>query len=352
MTETKIASKNNKARLLRKTFPLDRRLFAAVIKIDLAYCDTLFRAGILTRLESEKLKNGLNTLFKRADYDGRYFETADAENVHDFVAGRLLQLAGETADKIGFGRVRREQTANALRVWLREKLIILSHEMRKLQNAILRSAESDGFQQIRIKDRPVIYADWSLNWCEAWDQERERLDEVWRRVNVFNQAPELHNEAKEEIDFEEFARDLGFEGFAENISAGQTDFALEFINAAIISMIRLAQFAEQLKEICQAPDCLGIGEVIEADHSNVIGHQSTLNTVFSKPAGGQYFSPILNAVFETFDILKADLAVMTEIFEQNRKDILFSEPALLSDQLRDKLFFSVKDRIKELASEE
>ncbi|MGI8494319.1 MAG: argininosuccinate lyase, partial [Pyrinomonadaceae bacterium] len=49
------------------SFKFDRRLFAADVKASIAHCESLFHAGVLTRLESEKIKNGLLTILKRAD---------------------------------------------------------------------------------------------------------------------------------------------------------------------------------------------------------------------------------------------------------------------------------------------
>ncbi len=64
------------------SFRFDRRLFFAAIRVSFVYCDALFQAGVLTRLESERIKNGLQAIVKRAEFDKNYFEEPAADNVH------------------------------------------------------------------------------------------------------------------------------------------------------------------------------------------------------------------------------------------------------------------------------
>jgi argininosuccinate lyase len=92
------------------SFNFDRRLFAADIRASVAHCDGLFHAGVLTRLEMERIKNGLITLLKRADFDKNYFDEA-AEDVHSFIESKLIQLIGDTGRKLHTGRSRNDQVA-------------------------------------------------------------------------------------------------------------------------------------------------------------------------------------------------------------------------------------------------
>jgi argininosuccinate lyase len=88
------------------SFAFDRRLFAADIRASIAYSDSLFHAGVLTRLENERIKNGLQTILKRSDYDKNYFDELPAEDVHSFIEARLVQLIGDAGRKLHTGRSR------------------------------------------------------------------------------------------------------------------------------------------------------------------------------------------------------------------------------------------------------
>nr|MDQ3321482.1 argininosuccinate lyase [Acidobacteriota bacterium] len=56
------------------SFAFDRRLFEADIRAGIAHGDALFHAGVLTRLEIERIKNGLQSIFKRSEHDKNYFD--------------------------------------------------------------------------------------------------------------------------------------------------------------------------------------------------------------------------------------------------------------------------------------
>ena len=92
------------------SFGFDRRLFGADIRASIAHCKGLFHAGVLTRLESQRIKNGLETLLKRADFDKNYFDE-NAEDVHSFIEAKLVHLIGDTGRKLHTGRSRNDQVA-------------------------------------------------------------------------------------------------------------------------------------------------------------------------------------------------------------------------------------------------
>ena len=104
----------------------DKRLFKAEIEVNLVYCSALFNAGILTRIESEKIKNTLQTIKKRASFDKSYFDNFPAENIQGFVAARLFQLICDTGLKIKTGIGSVEKRSAVLRLWLRRLWVAAS----------------------------------------------------------------------------------------------------------------------------------------------------------------------------------------------------------------------------------
>ena len=96
-----------------RSFGFDRRLFEADVRASLAHCAGLFGAGVLTSAEAERIKNGLQTILKRARTDARYFDELPSEDVHSFVEARLVQLVGDTGRKLHTGRSRNDHAAIA-----------------------------------------------------------------------------------------------------------------------------------------------------------------------------------------------------------------------------------------------
>lgn len=326
------------------SFRFDQRLFAADIRCSIAYCDALFHAGVLTRLESEKIKNGLITLLKRADFDRNYFDDSDAEDIHSFIESKLIQLIGETGKKLHTGRSRNDQVATAFRYWLRGEIEEISKILRNFQQTIIKTAEKQkyavlpGYTHLQ-KAQPILWGHWCLAYFEMFSRDRERLDEVWRRTNILPLGSAALAGTSYEIDREAIAKDLDFEGITSNSldAVSDRDFAIEFVNSCAFIMLHLSRLSEDLIiyasnefgfiELSDAvstgsslmpqkknPDAL---ELLRGKSGRIFGHQmALLTTLKGLPlAYNKDLQEDKEAVFDTCDTLKISLKVASIVFE-------------------------------------
>jgi argininosuccinate lyase len=287
------------------SFKFDRRLFAADVRASIAHCNGLFHAGVLTRLEAEKIKNGLMTLLKRADYDRNYFSDVDAEDVHSFIEARLVQLIGDAGKKLHTGRSRNDQVATAFRLWLREEIVEISKLVREVQRALTEAADRQrtavlpGYTHLQ-RAQPVLWAHWCLAYFEMFARDRERLDETWRRTNVLPLGSAALAGTSYEIDREAVARELGFEGVTANSldAVSDRDFCVEFVGACALIMVHLSRMAEDLIlyassefQFIELSDAVSTGsslmpqkknpdalELIRGKAGRIFGHQTALLT--------------------------------------------------------------------------
>ncbi len=332
------------------SFRFDQRLFAADIRASVAHAEALFHAGILTRLEAEKIKNGLWTILKRADYDRNYFNdsnAAAAEDVHSFIEARLVQLIGDTGRKLHTGRSRNDQVATAFRLWLREEIIEISRIARELQRALIDAAERQreavlpGYTHLQ-RAQPVLWAHWCLAYFEMLDRDRERLDEVWRRVNVLPLGSAALAGTSYEIDREAVARELGFEGVTANSldAVSDRDFCVEFVGACALVMAHLSRLAEDLIlyassefQFIELSDAVSTGsslmpqkknpdalELIRGKAGRVFGHQTALLTMLKglPLAYNKDLQEDKEAVFDTVDNVKMCLKVACIVLKNLR----------------------------------
>lgn len=323
------------------SFSFDQKLFHADFRVNLAYCEALFEAGILTRLESERIKNGLQTIVKRADFDKNYFNEHPSADIHSFTEARLIQLIGEAARKLQTGKSRIEQTATVFRLWLREEIEKLHEAATDLQTALVETAEQyrEGILPAFIhlkKARPILWAHWCLAYFEMFARDLERLDEVWRRVNVMPLGSGDAAGTSFEIDREEIAAALGFEGVSANSldAVSDRDFAVEFIGAGVLLMIHLSRLAEDLilyssaefgfislngADSSDRPDVNQQAlELIRGKTGRIIGHQVALATTLKglPTAFSQDLQEDKEAVFDTLGTVRASLAAASEVLRQ------------------------------------
>lgn len=327
-------------------FETDYQLFRAEIEVNHAHCEALFHAGILTRIEAERIRNALQTIVKRAGYDKNYFSESGAGDVHRFVAARLVQLVGEAGKKVRVGRSDTEHKITTLRLWLRfeiEEILILINDF---QSALVAAGEKQknvifsaivGFDKTQI----VLWAHWCLARFEMFGRDKERLDEVWRRANV---SP-FGAETSFEIDREEIAAALKFEGVSANgfDAVSDTDFAIEFCAACSILTLHLARIAEEIT-VYVSNEC-GLLEFINKNpfvQEKNIRHLELLPVLASRVAVCQFallsankiFSPLSDikllevkkALFDTVETVKSCLQAAAATI----KDISVNETKALS----------------------
>ncbi len=329
------------------SFKFDKRLFFADVNASIAHCDALFHAGILTRLESERIKNGLQTILKRADYDKNYFDELPSEDVHSFIEARLIQLIGDAGRKIHTGRSRNDQVATAFRLWLRGEIEEISQIVRNLQQTLTETAEKQrdavlpGYTHLQ-RAQPILWAHWCLAYFEMFARDRERLDEVWRRVNVLPLGSAALAGTSYEIDREEVARQLGFEGVSANSldAVSDRDFAVEFVGACSLIMVHLSRIAEDLIlyassefQFIELSDAVSTGsslmpqkknpdalELIRGKAGRVFGHQTALLTTLKglPMAYNKDMQEDKEAVFDTVDTVKISLQVASIVLSNLR----------------------------------
>jgi argininosuccinate lyase len=351
MTETKklwggrfTESANATFAQFNNSFNFDKRLFEADIRGCVAHCEGLFQAGILTRSESERIKTGLWTILKRADFDKKYFEDTDAEDVHSFIESRLIQLIGDTGRKLHTGRSRNDQVATAFRLWLREEISGISKIVRELQIALVEAAEKQkdavlpGYTHLQ-RAQPILWGHWCLAYFEMFCRDRERLDEVWRRVNVLPLGSAALAGTAYEIDRESVAKELGFEGVTANSldAVSDRDFAIEFVGACSLIMVHLSRFAEDLIlyassefQFIELSDAVSTGsslmpqkknpdalELIRGKAGRIFGHQTALLSMMKglPMAYNKDMQEDKEAVFDTVDTVKISLQVASIVMK-------------------------------------
>ena len=345
MTETKklwggrfTESANATFAKFNNSFSFDKRLFEADIRGSAAHCEGLFQAGVLTRMEAERIKTGLWTILKRCDFDKKYFEETDAEDVHSFIESRLIQLIGDVGRKLHTGRSRNDQVATALRLWLRDEITEISRVTRDLQKSLVAAAEKQkeavlpGYTHLQ-RAQPILWAHWCLAYFEMFSRDRERLDEVWRRVNILPLGSAALAGTAFEIDREAVAQELGFEGVTANSldAVSDRDFAIEFVGASALIMVHLSRFAEDLIlyassefQFIELSDAVSTGsslmpqkknpdalELIRGKAGRIFGHQTALLSMMKglPMAYNKDMQEDKEAVFDTVDTVKLSLQV-------------------------------------------
>ena len=230
----------------------DRRLALFDIQGSLAHARMLGARGIIARGDVAAISRGLARI-RREIEAGKFAWSVQAEDVHLNIEKRLTALVGAAGKRLHTGRSRNDQVATDLRLWLRAEIDEALRRVAALQESLLSQAEKHaglvmpGFTHLQVA-QPVTFGHHLLAYVEMLERDRERLADCRRRVNRLPLGAAALAGTTFPIDRAQVARELGFDGVAENSidAVSDRDFAIEFCAAAALAMVHLSRLAEEL----------------------------------------------------------------------------------------------------------
>ncbi len=252
-----------------RSFNFDKRLFAADIRGSLAHCEGLRQAGVLPHGEAMLIQYNLQKMLERSELDDDFFDDSEAEDVHSFIESRLIEKVGDIGRKLHSGRSRNDQVATALRIWQRDAIDELLHNLRNMQKALVELAETHqkavlpGYTHLQ-RAQPILFGHWCLAYFEMLQRDAERLGEVRRRTNVLPLGSAALAGTSYPIAREKVASFLKFEGVTRNSldAVSDRDFAVEFVFTLSLIMTHLSRLAEDI--ILYASSEFGFFELSDA----------------------------------------------------------------------------------------
>ncbi|MEL0171305.1 MAG: argininosuccinate lyase [Synechococcus sp.] len=217
-----------------------------------AHARMLGRCELISLQESEQLIEGLETI-RREAAAGDFNPGLEAEDVHFAVERRLIELLGPLGKKLHTGRSRNDQVGTDLRLWLRQQIDAIDAALLRFQCALFRHAEEHlhtlipGYTHLQ-RAQPLSLAHHLLAYIEMAGRDRQRLQDVRRRVNLCPLGAAALAGTPLPINRQQTADDLGFEGlYANSLDAvSDRDFAVEFSAAASLVMVHLSRLSEEV----------------------------------------------------------------------------------------------------------
>ena len=326
------------------SFQFDLRLFGADVRASIAHARGLEEAGVLSKKDADSIERGLNKLVKLVASDSSVFDSIDTEDVHSFIESKLVELIGDTGKKLHTGRSRNDQVATAFRLWLRDEITSINKELSNLQLALCdvadrhQTAVLPGYTHLQ-KAQPILWAHWCLAYFEMLTRDRERIAEVYARVNVMPLGSAALAGTSFKVDRNAVAKFLGFDGVSGNSldAVSDRDFAIEFVGACSLVMVHLSRLAEDLIIYCsnefgfvELSDAVSSGsslmpqkknpdslELIRGKAGRVFGHHAALlATMKGLPlAYNKDMQEDKEAVFDTVDSVRICLRVAAIVLD-------------------------------------
>ncbi|MGV3345677.1 argininosuccinate lyase [Enterobacteriaceae bacterium LUAb1] len=231
----------------------DYRLAEQDIIGSIAWSRALVTVSVLTEDEQQQLEAALHSVLEAVKADPQQILASDAEDIHSWVEGCLIEKVGALGKKLHTGRSRNDQVATDLKLWCKAQVSALLLSVRQLQQVLVVTAEASqdavmpGYTHLQ-RAQPVTFAHWCLAYVEMLARDESRLQDSLKRLDVSPLGSGALAGTAYNIDREQLAGWLGFTSATRNSldSVSDRDYVLELLANAAIGMVHLSRFAEDL----------------------------------------------------------------------------------------------------------
>src|SRR3954471_10807719 len=232
---------------LERSLPFDKGLLAEELEASAAYAQALVAAGVLTRAELGGIQAGLQKIGTAVAADPALLNDEQAEDIHDLVERRLVELIGDTGRKLHSGRSRNEQIATDLRLCVRKQCDVLGDLLLDLCSAFAEQAEKAGDAAMPAYThlqpaQPVLVAHWLLAYAQMFLRDHERLADCRKRGNLCPLGSGAIAGAPLALDRKQLAGALDFAAPTANSmdATSDRDFAIEFVQHLALLFVHLS----------------------------------------------------------------------------------------------------------------
>ncbi|WP_426359569.1 argininosuccinate lyase [Pseudocolwellia sp. HL-MZ19] len=235
------------------SLPVDYRMAVQDIVGSIAWAGAIHSVGVLSADEHTRLVAALNELKASVEADPEQILTSDAEDIHSWVEGKLIEATGDLGKKLHTGRSRNDQVATDLKLWCKETGGELLLALVNLQQAMMDLAEREkntvlpGYTHLQ-RAQPVTFGHWCLAYVEMFNRDIGRLKDALYRADTSPLGSGALAGTAYPIDRDLLAQNLGFRRATLNSldAVSDRDHVIEFLSSASISMMHMSRFAEDL----------------------------------------------------------------------------------------------------------
>ncbi len=327
-----------------RSVAVDRRLYAQDIQGSIAHCQTLAKAGVLSRRETAMLVRGLQLVQHELDRERFKFLPQD-EDIHMAIERRLTELIGPLGGKLHTGRSRNDQVALDVRLYLRNRLTALVSRLLEFQRVLVAQAKHTcdvpmpGYTHLQ-RAQPVLFAHHLLAYVEMFERDKGRVRDAQARVNVMPLGSGALAGTNYPVDRQHTASLLGFAAVTQNSldAVSDRDFMIEAASALAVIMMHLSRLSEELIlwssqefRFVDLPDafCTGssmmpqkknpdVPELVRGKTGRVYGHLvALLTTLKGLPLSyNRDLQEDKPALFDALDTVADCVEVMTELMRR------------------------------------
>jgi len=245
------AATDDRVQRFTESISFDARLYRQDIRGSIAHAAMLAKQGLISLDESDAIVKTLKEIEGEIERGEMVFRI-ELEDIHMHIEQTLIERLGDVGRKLHTARSRNDQVSTDLRLWVREALDRTDEKLHALQLAFLGRCDGDmdvvlpAYTHLQ-RAQPVLAPHYWLAYIEKFSRDRERIADCRKRVNRCSLGVAAVAGTTLNIDRNQTAAALGFDGITANSldTSSDRDFALE--SAFVLSVIasHLSGWAEE-----------------------------------------------------------------------------------------------------------
>ncbi|MEL0629102.1 argininosuccinate lyase [Psychromonas aquatilis] len=244
---------DTKFKLFNDSLKFDYRLAEQDIIGSIAWSKALLSVDVLNADEQKSIEVSLNELLVSVQENPEQVLQSDAEDIHSWVEGQLINKVGDLGKKLHTGRSRNDQVATDLKLWCKKTAQELIVHLDGLESKLIELARIHqgvilpGYTHLQ-RAQPVTFSHWCLAYLEMLERDHSRLEGCIERMNTCPLGSGALAGTAYEMDRTALAHSLGFERATRNSldSVSDRDHVVELMSCATLSMVHLSRMAEDL----------------------------------------------------------------------------------------------------------
>ncbi|MCH7573568.1 MAG: argininosuccinate lyase [Candidatus Marinimicrobia bacterium] len=236
---------------LNRSAPFDWKLWPHDLAVSRAWASALHSAGNLTKNDLAVIVDGLDRIGKEFAQQGGDFLTPDDEDIHMGIERRLLELAGEPALKLHYGRSRNDMVATDVLLYLRDACQSLQAEVKGVAGILLDRAQAEAGTPFPAythlqQAQPVSLGHLLLAYVTALQKDDRLLSDCLARMDRCPLGSGAVAGSAADVDRQQIASDLGFKRPSANSveAVGSRDEVADFLYACARLGLHLSRMSE------------------------------------------------------------------------------------------------------------
>jgi argininosuccinate lyase len=237
---------------LNNSLPFDKELYREDIKGSKAHAFMLYKQGILSKDEFNKIDNGLDEIKEEIE-SGKFRLDGDDEDIHMAIEQRLTKKIGTAGKRLHTARSRNDQVALDFRLYVQKSNLQISSLTLRLINTLIDIADRNSYVMLPGMThlqhaQPINFGYHMLAYASMFKRDYERFISSYKRNNYSPLGCAALAGTSYNIDRDLTSNILGFDAPTINCldTVSDRDFALEILFNISTLFMHISRLSEEL----------------------------------------------------------------------------------------------------------